>query len=222
MKKPVFPRIMLFLLLYFGVFVALVFIQFSKQGSFTQRVGSFVISGQQRLSGGAEGQNPNEFLLEGDTHVFFGGIDFGMISDSDGPSLMLTRKDGAREEALPDRVTVSGESAVFTFPDGTQLEFASQYSGGALLLLITGDFSEDASGVELPFKLQRKAGIKDSEDGNFIVVSGGVSYTFDRSPMDAEEMVLFIRDGGPPISYGAIPERKGFSPEEFILPQAMT
>ena len=223
MRKPVFPRIVLFVFLYFAVFVALVFIQFSKQGSFTRKVGSFVVSGQQRLPGEEESQAAqNEFLLEGDAHVFFGGIDFGMIKDSDGHSLMLTMKDGKKEESLPDRMTVSGESVVFGFPGGTQLEFSSQYAGGALLLLISGAFSGDVTGAELPFRPLRKSGIKDSGDGQFIVSADGSNYTFDRSPMDAEARVLFIRSGGAPVSYRAIPERKGFSPEEFILPQALT
>ena len=223
MRKPVFPRIVLFIFLYFAVFVALVFIQFSKQGSFTQKVGSFVVSGQQRLPGEDDGQTAqNDFLLEGDTHVFFGGIDFGMITDSDGRSLMLTLKDGTKEEALPDRMTVSGESVVFGFPGGTQLEFSSQYAGGALLLIISGVFAGDVTGVELPFRPLRKSGIKDSGDGQFIVSADGSNYTFDRSPMDAEARVLFIKSGAAPVSYRAIPEKKGFSPEEFILPQALT
>ena len=223
MKKPVFPRILLFVLLYLGVFIALVYIQFSKQGSFTQRVGSFVVSGRHRLPGeGDSPASPNEYLLEGDTHVFFGGIDFGMVGESDGHALLLTGNDGTKEQAIPERMRISGESAVFTFPGGTELEFSTQYSGGALLMLISGIFSEDVYGVELPFKPLRKAGIRDTGDGHFIVSADGINYSFDRSPMDAETRVLFINSGGPPISYRAIPERKSSSPDDFILPQALT
>jgi len=223
MKKPVFPRILLFILLYFVVFTALAFIQFSKQGSFTQSIGSFVVSGQHRLPGEGEMQaGPNQFLLEGDTHVFFGGIDFSLVLGSDGRSLVLAQKDGTKQESVPERMTVSGESAVFTFPCGTELEFSSQYLGGSLSLLISGVFPEDVIGVELPFKPLRKAGIKEAGDGSLTVTADKVNYTFDRSPMDAGARVLFINSGGMPVSYGTIPEMKGFLPGDFILPQALT
>ena len=233
MRKPVFPRILLFILLYFVVFTVLVYIQFSKQGSFTQRVGSFVVSGQQRqLPAGNQDEDElsiggNEYLLEGNTHVFFGGIDFCLVLNEGGVSLMLVLPDGTKEEALPERMVVQGEAVVFTFPGGVTLEFSSQYVGGAISLLISGTFSDDVAGIELPFRLQRKAGMRDTGDGNFIVSSDRVNYTFDRSRtdtpvLDAEAKLIFIRAGGVPVSYRAIPERKGFSPDNFILPQALT
>ena len=223
MKKPVFPRILLFLLLYLGVFIALVYIQFSKQGSFTQKAGSFVVSGRRRLpEAGDPPSAPNEYLLEGDTHVFFGGIDFGMIGAGEGHTLLLTGSDGTKEAAVPERMRISGESAVFTFPGGTELEFSTQYSGGALLMLISGVFPEDTSGIELPFKPMRKAGISETGEGHFIVSADGVNYSFDRSPMDANAKLLYINAGGAPISYRVIPEHRGSSPDDFILPQALT
>ena len=223
MKKPVFPRILLFTLLYLGVFVVLVYIQFSKQGSFTQRVGSFVVSGQHRLP--VEGDPPvapNVYLLEGNTHVFFGGIDFGMIKDSEGNSLLLTGTGGTAEEALPERMTISGESAAFTFSGGTELVFSTQYSGGALLMLISGVFPEGVNAVQLPFKPLRKAVIKDSGETGLIVSADGTNYSFDHAQMDAGKRVLLIKAGAGPVSYRAIPEKKGFSPDDFILPQALT
>ena len=223
MKKPVFTRILLLLLLYLGVFVAIVFIQFSKQGSFTQRVGSFVVSGRHRLPSENEPAiAPNEYLLEGDIHIFFGGIDFGMVKETDGRSLMLAMKDGTKEASVPERIAVSGESAIFTFPDGTELNFTTQYAGGTILLQISGILSKDVTAVELPFKPLRKAEMQKAGDGQFVINAGGIYYSFDRSPMDAEAMVLFIRSDGPAITYRAIPERKGFTPDDFILPQALT
>ena len=223
MRKPVFPRILLFALLYCAVFVALAAVQFSKQGGFTQKVGDFVVSGRYRLPAEDEPPGaPNEYLLDGEAHVFFGGMDFGLAKATDGRSLRFSTTGGDEAEILPERMIVSGESAIFSFPGGTELHFSSQYAGGALVMLISGVFSGDVSAVELPFRPLRKAAIKDTGDGQFIVSADGVDYSFGRSPMDVEAKVLFLRPGEGPVSYRALPQRKTFSPDDYILPQART
>ncbi|MCL2319346.1 MAG: hypothetical protein FWC45_04620 [Treponema sp.] len=223
MRKPVFPRIILLVLLYCAFFVALVVIQFAKRGGFTQKTDNFVVAGQYRLPG--ENDPPrasNEYFLDGDTHVFFGGIDFGMIKGADGHSLRLTMKNGAKEEALPERMVMSPDAVLFSFPGGAELKFATQYAGGSLEMLISGNFSGNVTGLELPFKPLRKAGIRDAGDGQFIVNADGVNYSFGHSPMDSGRRLLLIKAGGAVVSYGAIPERKSLSPGDFILPQAKT
>ena len=222
MRKPVFPRIFLLLVLYCVVFVALVSMQFAKRGGFTRRVGNFVVSGQYRLPG--ENDPPrgqNEYFLDGDAHVFFGGIDFCVIKDDD-HSFTLISSDETILETLPERMLISGESVRFFFPGGTELEFITQYSGGSLEMLISGVFSEDITGADLPFKPLRKSVMKDSGDGQVIVSSDGLNYSFGHAPMDVEQRILRIRAGGAPVSYQAIPERKSFVPDSFILPQAKT
>ena len=223
MRKPVFPRILLLLVLYCAFFTALVVIQFAKRGGFTQKVGDFVVTGQYRLPGENDPPRaPNEYYLDGDAHVFFGGIDFGMNKGNDGHSLRLTLEDGTREEALPERMVISGDSVLFSFPGGPQLEFATQYSGGALELQISGVFPQGVTGMELPFKPLRKAGIRETGDGQFIVSADGVNYSFGHSSVDSEHRILLIKAGDGALSYRAIPERKTFSPDDFILPQART
>ncbi|MCL2472732.1 MAG: hypothetical protein FWF26_03550, partial [Treponema sp.] len=223
MKRPIFPRILLYILLYCVIFVALVLVQFAKRGGFTQRVGSFVVTGQYRLPGEKDPPLvPNEYLLDGDVHVFFGGIDFGMIKGSDEHSFYLANADGAEENILPERMVISANSARFTFPGGTELAFTAQYTGGSLELQISGNFSDDIAEVILPFKPLRKTEISDTGDNQFTVSSEGVNYNFGHSPMDTGNRLLLISAKDGQVSYRAIPEHKSFSPDDFILPQGKT
>jgi hypothetical protein len=74
--------------------------------------------------------------------------------------------------------------------------------------------------VDLPYRLLRSSRIRESGDGHFIIVADGVSYTFSRSTEERE--LLSLKAGGPSVFYRAVPEKKAFSPEDFILPQAFT
>ena len=230
MRKPVLPRIFLFLFLYCVVFVALVSIQFSRRGGFTQRVGDFVVSGQLLPPGRMPVQDAgnglylasNEFFLDGNAHVFFGGIDFGLIRGNDGRSLFLIGEDGAKREMLPQRLIVFEDAAHFVFPEGTELIFNTRQTGGALEMRISGVFSEYTTGIDLPFSPQRRASIRNVGNGQFIVRADRVNYSFGRSPMDIDRRVLLVRAGGGAISYRAIPEQRTYSPEDFIIPQAQS
>jgi len=223
MRKPVFPRILLLLLLYCGVFVVLVSMQFAKQGGFTRRVGNFVVSGQYRSPGENDPpRSPNEYFLDGDVHVFFGGIDFGMVKGDSDHSFTLINIDETEEEILPERMIISGDSSYLFFPGEIKLEFSTQYSGGALELVISGVFSEEIIGADLPFKPLRKSQIKDMGDGQLLVSSDGFNYSFGSSPMDSERRVLRIRADEAPVSYRVIPERRNFIPADFVLPQGST
>ena len=222
MRKPVFPRILLLLFLYCLVFVVLVSMQFAKRGGFTRRVGNFVVSGQYRQPGENDPpRGPNEYFLDGDVHVFFGGIDFGMGKGDDYSFVLL----GAEEtitETLPERMVISGDSVFFFFPGGTELEFTTHYTGGSLEMLISGVFSEDITGAELPFKPLHKSVMRVSEDGQVIVSADGINYSFGHSPVDSGRRVLQIRAEGAPVSYQVIPEHKTFDPGDFIISQAVT
>jgi hypothetical protein len=214
---------MLLLLLYGVIFVVLVMVQFARQGGFTRQVGHFVVAGQYRLPGeGVPPALPNEYLLDGKASVFFGGLEFNMSGGDEDDSFRVLTKDGGREEMQPERMTISGESALFVLPGGGELNFSTHYTGGAPELRISGVFPDDITGVELPYKPLRKTGIKDSGEGQFVVFSDGVSYSFGRSPLDPERRLLLLKAGGPALSYRAIPEKRAFSPDDFIIPAAQS
>ena len=223
MRKPVFPRILLLMFLYCVFFIMLVVIQFAKKGSFTQKVGNFVVTGQYRLPGENDPSGaPNEYFLDGDVHIYFGGMDFGMVGGDDEDSLYFTMKNGTREKALPERMVISGDSILFSFPGKEELKFTTQYAGGSMEMQISGVFTGNVTGVELPFRPLRKTVIRDAGDGQFVANADGVNYSFGRTPMDAGHRTLFIKAGAAAASYQVIPERKTFSPDDYILPQALS
>jgi hypothetical protein len=221
MRKLVFPRILGLFALYGAVFVALVILQFTKQGNFTQRIGAAVVSGQyQILEEGGARLNPNEYPITGGAGVFFGGLEFQMKTGEGKNDFVLIDKKGDRREAVPELMAVSEDAAHFRMPGGTELAFTTQYAGGKPELRISGTFAEDISGADIPYRLLRSSRIRESGDGHFVIVSDGVSYTFNRSAEERE--LLSLKAEGPSILYWAIPEKKAFAPENFILPQAFT
>jgi hypothetical protein len=224
MRKRVFPRIIFITLLYCAVFLFLVSVQFSKRGAFTRNIAGFVVSGHYRENGENNGadnlaNDAGKFLIEGDVYVIFGGMEYALVNRRDGNSLRLTGPNWSRE-ALPEAMVVSEDSINFILPGGTALIFTNQQSGNAVDMRITGVFSEDVTGIELPFRLQRRTSIQSSGDGQFIVSADGVKYTFGSSPIDADRRVLLINAGGELVSYKTLPELDVFSPDDFVLREA--
>jgi hypothetical protein len=117
-------------------------------------------------------------------------------------------------------MVISEESALFVLSGGGELNFSTHYTGGAPELRISGVFPEDLTGAELPYKPLKNAGLKESGDGQFVVFSDGVNYSFGRSPLDPDRRLLFLNAEGPALSYGAIPEKRPFSPDDFIISAA--
>jgi hypothetical protein len=228
MRKPIFPRIVLLLLLYFTVFTVLVSIQFAKERRFTKRIGNIVVTGQYRRINGDEASiesepvEPNEFLLEGDLHILFGGMDFCLGKGIAGNPLSFSGDGETRAEALPQQIIIDDNSVQVLFAGEWGLEFTVFNSGGIQELKINGVFSDDCISIELPFKPQRRTGIRDTGNGQFIVLADKTNYSFGLSPIDVERRVLLVEAGGRPVSYRSIPERKGLSMQDFILPQAET
>jgi hypothetical protein len=198
-------------------------IQFTKQGNFTQRIGAAVVTGQYRPSEeGGPRPNPNEHPVTGGVSLFFGGLEFRMKAGDGEDGLALIDKKGARYPAVPESMVVLEDAANFRLPGGTELAFATRYSGGKPELRISGTFAEDVSGAELPFRLLRSARIQETADGQFSVAANGISYTFGRSAGEEDREFLSLKAGGAPVFYRAVPEKKAFNPNDFILPQAFT
>jgi len=222
-RKPVFRRFLILLLVYFGIFTTLVSIQFARRGATTRRAGNFVVTGQYRLP--AEDDlplPPNEYLIEGDVHISFGGMDFDIVKINDGLSVCLLGRDGSRDETLPERMIILDNSIILIFANGVELIFTEHNAGGYPEMRLNAVFTEDVTGIELPFRPQRRTGIRYTGNSQFIVNVGKLDYTFGNSPINSERRVLLIEEGGRQVSYRAIPESRTLTTEDYILPQAET
>jgi hypothetical protein len=233
MRKPVFLRLIGLLVLYCGIFIVLVIIQFTKQGNFTQRIGSLVVTGQYRHvdAAGANGDippseavklSPGEYLIEGGASVFFGGLEFKMKDKDEDDDFVLLDVRGNRKTAEPELMSLSAETARFRLPGGSELDFTTQYSGGTKELRISAELAPDISGLELPYKPLRTSRVRENGDGQLTVISDGVSYNFSRSTQGEENGLLVLKSGGPAVSYRAAPVKKAFSPEDFTITQALS
>jgi hypothetical protein len=220
MKKPVLPRVFGLLLLYIAVFIILVMIQFTKQGGFTQQIGDFVVSGHYQQTGEARSSEPNEYPLDGEANVFFGGMEFRLTDDNDDDSLGILTSEGERMPVSPDYMVVLEESVKFGLSDGTELTFLALYYGGAMQLLINASLSGSASVLELPYRPLRTSRIRDSGDGEFIIVSNGASYRFNNSTLDPDRRLLILDLESPALSYGMVPGTTVFNPENYIVSSA--
>ncbi|MDR1587271.1 MAG: hypothetical protein LBS57_07440 [Treponema sp.] len=220
MRKPVVPRILALLALYCAVFTVLALLQFTKRGNFTQRIGFMVISGQYRQIGEGERAKPNEYPLSGGVSVYFGGLEFMLKNRDDGDDFVLVKAGGGQEEALPEYLVFSEDTAKFLLPGGSEITFTTRYAGGAPEIRIDGNFTEGFSGLELPFKPQRSARIRETSDGQINIYHDGFYYTFSRSVQGEEKGVLSLKAESPLVSYRAIPEEKSFSPADYIVEQA--
>jgi hypothetical protein len=218
MKKPVTPRIFGLLFLYMAVFIVLVMIQFTRQGGFTQQIGSFVVSGHYRQTEEPRAGAGAEHPLDGEINVFFGGMEFRLTDDDeDGLGIL---KDGDHKTAGPDSMTISGDSVRFRLSDGTTLNFATLFYGGVLELRISASFAEGTEGLKLPYRPLRTSRVRDIGDGEFVIVSDGTNYQFENSILDPERRLIILDMENPVLSYGAVPTNKTFDPEDFIVDAA--
>jgi hypothetical protein len=143
MRKPFFPRVLLITLLYLSVFVLLVSFQFAKASGTSLKAGSLFVSGQYRIQ--EEGGEEGEYILDGDIHVLFGGLDFCITRGDKGNSLKVTGADGNEIGLFPERMLISEDSVNFIFPEGTKLVFAAL--SAAKEKKISAVFSKDAAGI---------------------------------------------------------------------------
>ena len=131
MRKPIVPRFLFLLVMYPVIFITLVQFQFAKKTNFTLRAGDLVIQGNY-------GTNPRQrsgtYVLSGPASVFFGGMEFIL-----GDGLELTGS--ANTPALPQLMSTTDNEVYFRLDRGPELVFTTQYTGGAIELVIRADFS---------------------------------------------------------------------------------
>ncbi|MDR2072805.1 MAG: hypothetical protein LBP60_05170 [Spirochaetaceae bacterium] len=224
MKKSVVPRFLLLLVLYSLVFIVLIQFQFGKRNSFTRRAANMVVQGHYAAD---RSPVPGTYTLTGDAHIFFGGLEFRLGKDA-----VLTGPGGA-EASVPRTMTITDNAIYFQLVQGPELIFMTQYTGGAIELVIRAELAKDPeepasedrdpgappeppyTSLELPFRPLNTSTIR--ERGSFLLNTDGIQYTFNR---ETGTRSILLETQNPAISYRAIPERQ-IDLQEFIIPAAL-
>ncbi|MDR1107377.1 MAG: hypothetical protein LBL44_13565 [Treponema sp.] len=221
MKKPALPRCGVVVLVYSLSLVILVMVQFARQGNFTMRAGNMVITGRYAPEDSESPDPawrpdaPGFHRLQGGAGVYFGGLEFSL--DGPGEGLALLDGSGGRVPVLPEFLVLTDDAAVFTLSGGTELSFTTRYSGGSPELRISAALDGETSALELPYKPLKSSKVRNSGGGEMVISSGGTDYTFGRSIDGVEDRRLSLKAGGDSVSYRAVPEKRAFNPEDFIL-----
>jgi hypothetical protein len=217
MRKPVLPRLAGLLVLYTAVFILLTALQFSRQRNFTHRIDRLTVSG--RL-GEAGIQDGGGYFLGGSAGVFFEGMEFRMSGGDEG--VILADSGGFRRNVTPEYLKVEDKRAVFHFSGGGTLSFSVFNTQAGPELWISGEFGEEVSSVEIPYRPMRNARSQDAGDGRPLLLLDGIFYSFGNSPLDAGRRLLFLEDPAFTAAYGAVPDKQSFDPGAYILPEAQS
>jgi hypothetical protein len=211
------------LFLYLGVFVVLVTVQFAKERGFTLYIGPMTVSGHYKEPA-VQAAGPDDEVpaggrsLEGGVTVSFGGMEFRLQDDGE---FALLRSGGDKVGLLPEAMLVSGASAAFDFEDGTRLIFDTFDAGsGGPEFRITCQFGEEYMGLELPYRPLRSSRIQDAGSGQFVIMAGGIPYSFGRSRLDGSRRVLILDIDDAIANYRAVPVQREFVPADYVLAAA--
>jgi len=228
MRKRVFPRIVCFILLNGVIFMLLVIIQFTRGGTFSQKIGDILING--RYSAEAN-MSSERRLLDGGASVSFGGLEFRLGSKNKKTSdidFCLVDANGEQQPVFPEYVTFMENGAAFIMPGGSELSFISSNSGetsgekrdAAPEFRISGKLSDKDFAMVIPFRTQRSSVIRDNEKNTLTIVYNGSRYQFNRPLHSLESGRLILSDMASTVSYRTVPDKKEFNPADFIAPQA--
>ncbi|WP_010263571.1 hypothetical protein [Treponema primitia] len=229
MRKPIFPRIISLIVLYVGVFIILVVIQFTEHRNFTQKIGDFVVSGhygkqvpvaRETSLQVAEVARDNARPLNGELSIFYGGMEFFLTDDDNADSLCILNRDGKRERTRPVSITISKNSALFMLAGGTELSFTSQNTSGRQELRIGANLPEGYMGLELPYRPLGSSRIRHNDDGESHIIADGKSYHFTNSTVDSARHLILMDIQNPLVFYGVVPGIEVLDPSRFILSSA--
>jgi hypothetical protein len=203
--------------LYIAAFFLIVYIQFSRQLSFSRIVGNFVVSGRLRESAETDvALSPNEYPVNEYAKVSFGGVDFILSNEASNP-LVLVDEDGEKAPLTVDRLTISHDRAHFLLSDGAELVFYTQESADINGLFISGILPEKASYLQLPYLPATFAEISVDDSGRRKVSADNITYMFDRRSVSDDEGHLILRRDDPMVFYHIESETSTFNPAAFVV-----
>jgi len=230
MRKPVFRRVIFLFAVYLFVIFFLVLIQFKNQESFNRKIGSLVITGKYKTEnkgGGAPGRDETgEVDIDPNVTLFFEGLEFPLgVKDSknengnESASVYAINDDNETRTALiPEKMKISENTARFILSDNKELSFYIQSNDGKDSLLISSNFADENTSIELPYKLTKNASIDSESKYNFTISVNKNTYSFDKRIVDNDRKIITLSQKNPVVNYSAVQERGGvFNPSDFII-----
>jgi hypothetical protein len=175
------------------------------------------VSGHYSTGGAPAGAE--EISVTGGLSVFFGGLEFRIAGEENGGGFLSADPEAPKSAALPEKMIISGDTVLLRLSGGGELSFAGDEGGTELR--IRGDFPPDIEGLLLFYTPLKTSHVQNRENDLPLIIAEGRNYSFDRSAQEKGQSLLFLENGGIPVSYGVIPEKPAFNPEDYTLSEAL-
>jgi hypothetical protein len=201
MKTGSLKRALGLVLIYIGVFVLIVALQFSRSPGFSQRIGRLAVSASYPQNGGAK-PAPSSVRID------FGGMAF--ILSKDQPA-QVKAVDGSLSPVLPLSVEKLPDGARIVLEGGTELVARADQAGSSFSLSARRS-DEVAAALILPCSLPPRALVA-GQDGSSLLKSAGSSFALAFSSAEFAagngKLSLSFADGASPrLSLSHIAEAK--------------
>jgi hypothetical protein len=165
MKLNTIQRSVLISLLYIGLFIGIVFLQFSKRERFSENSGAILVSGTY-----SDAQNPGK-SFPAELNVSFHG--FGFAFGQNLPVSAIS-SDGGKAIILPLSYLRTARSVSVAFERGVKLNFEASSSGDGFT--VSAQFEKpDLASIEFPYTLSN-ASFREDKDQNLSLKSRNVEY----------------------------------------------
>jgi hypothetical protein len=205
--------------LYLAVFIALVLIQYVRKTAFQLNLGSMVVSSNYLDVNEIKKQARDEPVqIDGRFSVFFGGMEF-RLAEEDG--FTGIRKNGTKSPLAGRAFTISDSGIRLELTDGSFLEFKTYFANGVETLTIQAQLATATQELYVPFRPLRSSHILTNDKNRYIVSVGEKNYTFSGAVIDYQTKFINLKGNFATVAYGQQPEKKSFSPGEFVLVSAL-
>ncbi|AEJ20693.1 hypothetical protein Spica_2592 [Gracilinema caldarium DSM 7334] len=205
--------------LYLAVFIGLVLIQYVRKTAFQLNLGSMVVSSNYLDVNEIKKQAKDEPVrIDGRFSVFFGGMEFRLAEEE---GLTVVRKNGLKSPLAGRAFTISDSGIRLELTDGSFLAFKTYFANGVETLTIQAQLSATTQELHVPFRPLRSSHILSNEKNRYIVAVGEKNYTFNGAIIDYQNKYINLKGNQATVAYGQEPEKKGFSPGEFVLASAL-
>ncbi|GHT48739.1 hypothetical protein FACS1894102_2340 [Spirochaetia bacterium] len=177
------------------------------------------------LDGKSESNAPNEYFVDDDVGVFFGGMEF-FLSSTELYGLSYVDMEENQHPIKPILMTISSEAVKFRLENSIDLSFYVQREDGVEELIISAVMDEKILDLQVPYRPLKNSKTKstgngENENASLLVTFGAQNYKFDRPILDTSRRIINLNNKYPVVSYGIVKNDNAFNPLDFIISGAM-